>query len=386
MKKTLALILALCMVFVLCACGQTANGGATASSADGSEADASSKYLTMIPNYDSEIGDFAKGPNGEDAVPAKDIELTEEQYAKASEMNLTLAMLWAGASEWYNGMSSCALSECEKMGIEVVATTDAQFDPTIQATQIENALTINPDIILTLPVDPVSGTTAYQPVVDKGIKLVFADNSVNDYVGGEQYVAVCTGDQYGMGRTCAELTSEAIGGNGKIGVIYYEADYTVTNNRDNEFVRTIINNYPDIEIVSMMGFAEESATGEVASAMITQNPDLDAIYVSWDVAAEPVVAEIRSSGQDIKLVTIDLGGNNDLEMARGGIVYGKSADMPYQIGATMVKLAVLSLLGEETPTYVVSDSIRMTKDNIVESWNQAMNCEPSSEVLAALGK
>ena len=301
-------------------------------------------------------------------------------------MNLTLAMLWAGASEWYNGMSSGALSECEKMGIEVVATTDAQFDPTIQATQIENALTINPDIILTLPVDPVSGTTAYQPVVDKGIKLVFADNSVNDYVGGEQYVAVCTGDQYGMGRTCAELTSEAIGGKGKIGVIYYEADYTVTNNRDNEFVRTIINNYPDIEIVSMMGFAEESATGEVASAMITQNPNLDAIYVSWDVAAEPVVAEIRSSGQDIKLVTIDLGGNNDLEMARGGIVYGKSADMPYQIGATMVKLAVLSLLGEETPTYVVSDSIRMTKDNIVESWNQAMNCEPSSEVLAALGK
>lgn len=386
MKKTLALILALCMVFALCACGQTATGGAAASSADGSAADASSKYLTMIPNYDSEIGDFAKGPNGEDAVPAKDIELTEEQYAKASEMNLTLAMLWAGASEWYNGMSSGALSECEKMGIEVVATTDAQFDPTIQATQIENALTINPDIILTLPVDPVSGTTAYQPVVDKGIKLVFADNSVNDYVGGEQYVAVCTGDQYGMGRTCAELTSEAIGGNGKIGVIYYEADYTVTNNRDNEFVRTIINNYPDIEIVSMMGFAEESATGEVASAMITQNPDLDAIYVSWDVAAEPVVAEIRSSGQDIKLVTIDLGGNNDLEMARGGIVYGKSADMPYQIGATMVKLAVLSLLGEETPTYVVSDSIRMTKDNIVESWNQAMNCEPSSEVLAALGK
>ena len=386
MKKTLAFVLALCMIFALCACGQTATDGAAAPAADGSAADANSKYLTMIPNYDAEIGDFAKGPNGEDAVPAKDIELTEEQYAKAAEMNLTVAMLWAGAGEWYNGMSSGALSECEKMGIEVVATTDAEFDPTIQATQIENALTLNPDIILTLPVDPVSGTTAYQPVVDKGIKLVFADNSVNDYVGGEQYVAVCTGDQYGMGRTCAELTSEAIGGKGKIGVIYYEADYTVTNNRDNEFVRTIINNYPDVEIVSMMGFAEESATGEVASAMITQNPDLDAIYVSWDVAAEPVVAEIRSSGQDIKLVTIDLGGNNDLEMARGGIVYGKSADMPYQIGATMVKLAVLDLLGEETPTYVVSDSIRMTKDNIVESWNQAMNCDPSSEVLAALGK
>lgn len=393
MKKTLALILAVVMAFALCACGQQAQPATAAPAAPAAEGKTEetagkdySKFLTMIPNYDAELGDFAKGPNGEDAVPAKDIELTDEQYAAAKDMNLTLAMLWAGAGEWYNGMSDGARSECEKMGIEIVATTDAEFDPTLQATQIENALTLNPDIILTLPVDPVSGTQAFQPVVDKGITLVFSDNAVDNYVGGDQYVAVCTGDQYGMGRTCAELISQSIGGKGKIGIIYYEADFTVTNNRDNEFVRTIINDYPDIEIASMMGFAEETATGEVASAMITQNPDLDAIFVSWDVAAEPVVAEIRSSGLDIKLVTIDLGGNNDLEMAQGGIVTGKSADMPYQIGATMVKLAVLNKLGVETPTYVVSDCIRMTKDNIVESWNQAMNCDPSAEVLAALGK
>ena len=73
-------------------------------------------------------------------------------------------------------------------------------------------------------------------------------------------------------------------------------------------------------------------------------------------------------------------------MANGGIVYGKSADMPYQIGATMVKLAVLDILEEETPTYVVSDSIKMTKENIVESWKAAMNCEPSKDVMKALGK
>lgn len=345
-----------------------------------------SPYLSMIPNHTSEIGDFAKGPNGEDAVPATEVNLTEEQYAQVKEQGLTLAMLWAGAGEWYNGMSAGAQAECEKMGIEIITTADAEFDPAMQATQIETTLALDPDIILSLPVDPVSGTAAFRPAVDAGINIVFADNSVNDYVGGQEYVAVCTGDQYGMGLTCAQLISDAIGGAGKIGIIYYEADYTVTNNRDNRFVRSILSDYPDIEIVSMKGFAEESATGEVASAMLTQNPDLDAIYVSWDVAAEPVVAEIRSGGYDTKIVTIDLGGNNDLEMAKGGIVYGKSADMPYQIGATMVKLAALKILGEETPTYVVSDSICMTKDNIVESWQQAMNCDPSTDVLNALGK
>ena len=39
-----------------------------------------SEFLTMIPNYNNEIGTFAKGPNGEDAVPATEIEMTEEQY------------------------------------------------------------------------------------------------------------------------------------------------------------------------------------------------------------------------------------------------------------------------------------------------------------------
>lgn len=161
-------------------------------------ADGNDKFLTMIPNHDNEVGTYAAGPNGEAAVPAVDVQLTEEQYAKAKEMGLSLAMLWAGAGEWYNGMSEGAKSECEKMGIEVVTTADAEFDPALQATQIETALALNPDIMLTLPVDPTSGTAAYRPAVDAGVKIVFADNSVNDYVGGEEYVAVCTGDQYGM--------------------------------------------------------------------------------------------------------------------------------------------------------------------------------------------
>lgn len=377
-KAFSALALILAVLMMLTACSSPSSG--TSKDQD------NNSYLTMVPNYDNEVGTFAKGPNGEDAVPATDVELTDEQYAAAKAMNLKLAMLWAGAGEWYNGLSAGAQSECEKLGIDVVTTADAEFDPAQQATQIETAISMNPDIILTLPVDPASGTAVYQPAVDKGISIVFADNAVNNYVGGDQYVAVCTGDQYGMGRTCAKLISDSIGGSGKIGIIYYDADYTVTNNRDNQFVRSIVEDYPNIKIESMMGFAKETATGEVASAMLTKHPDLDAIYVSWDVAAEPVVAEIRSGGYNTKLVTIDLGGNNDLDMAKGGIVYGKSADMPYQIGATMVKLAILHILGEKTPTYVVSDCISMTKDNIEQSWLSALNCEPSDDVLKALGK
>lgn len=351
------------------------------------ETDGEAAALPKIPNSHLESGEFAVGPNGETPVAADDISLTDEQYAKIKEMKLTAAMLWAGSGEWYNAMTDGAKAEFEKMGIETVVQSDAQFDPSKQATDVETAMALTPDIILSLPVDPVSGTRAFKPAADAGVKIVFADNGVNDFKAGEQYVSICTGDQYGMGRAAAELLSDAIGGSGKIGIIYYDVDFLVTNNRDNEFVRTIQKDYPEIEIVSMMGFAEESATGDVAAAMFSQYPDLDGVYVSWDVAAEPVVAELRANGmKDVKMVTYDLGGNNDLDMAQKGNTYGKVADMPFQIGGTMAKLAALSILGEEAPAYVVSGTVKMTVDNMVEAWNSALNKNPDENVMKTLGK
>jgi ribose transport system substrate-binding protein len=389
MKRQLSMFLAILLVasLVLTGCATKPPANSSESGAPGTETPGTGSNLPQIPNAHLQSGEFAEGPNGETPVPADEITLTDEQYAKIKEMGLTAALLWAGSGEWYNAMTDGAKEEFEKMGIEIAAQSDAQFDPSKQATDVETAMALSPDIIFTLPVDPVSGTRAFQPAVDAGVKIVFADNGVNDYKAGEQYVSICTGDQYGMGRAAAELMSEAIGGSGKIGVIYYDVDFLVTNNRDNEFIRTIQKDYPDIEIVSMMGFAEESATGDVAAAMFSQNPDLDGVYVSWDVAAEPVVAELRANGmKDVKMVTYDLGGNNDLDMAQKGNTYGKVADMPFQIGATMAKLAALSLLGEEAPPYVVSGTVKMTVDNMVEAWNTALNKNPDGNVMQALGK
>lgn len=356
-------------------------------SQEAEEGSRGSQWLSVIPGYENAQGEYAKGPNGEAAIPTVDITLTDEQYGQIQEKGLKAAMLWAGASEWYNAMTDGAKAEFEKMGIEVVAISDAQFDPSKQATDIETAMALKPDILLSLPVDPVSGTRGYQPAVDAQCKIVFADNGVDNYKPGDQYVGIVTGDQYGMGRAAAKLMAEAVGGKGKIGVIYYDVDYLVTNNRDNEFVRTILNDYPDIEIAAMSGFSAENATGEVATAMMTQNPDLDGIYVSWDVAAEPVVSELRAGGyKGCKVVTMDLGGNNDLDMAQGGNVYGKVADMPFEIGQSMARLAALSILGEETPSYAVSGTVSMTKENMVEAWNASLNKDPDKTVMEVLAK
>jgi ribose transport system substrate-binding protein len=276
----------------------------------------------------------------------------------------------AGAQEAFN-----------EMGIEVIATTDAQFDPSKQANDVESAMAQDPDVILTLIVDPVSGAQAFRPAVNEDVVLVLADNGAEGYTAGEDYVSIVTGDHYGMGEAAAELMSDAIGGGGDVGMIYHDADFFVTNNRDNAFRATVEQQMPDITIVDAKGFAEESATFDAASAMISQNPDLDGIYVAWDVAAEGVVEALRSAGaEDVWVVTHDLGANNAVAMAAGEFVYGTVADLPFQIGSTMATLAGYGLVDREAPPFVAGEFIKVTSQSLEEAWPRSLNKSLPEEV------
>lgn len=332
-------------------------------------------------------GELAKGPNGEIAAPASQVVLTPEEIEQAKQGNFTAALLWAGSGEWYNALTDGAEYEFEQLGIKVAIRSDAQFNPEKQATDVETCLALKPSIILTLVVDPVSGARAFQPAVDAGTTLVLADNGVDGYTAGKEYVAIVTGDHYGMGRITADLMSEALGGKGKIGYIFHDAVYFVTNNRDQEFKRTIQAKYPDIQIVAEAGFTEEPKTEEIASAMLTQHPEITGIYVAWDVAAEGVVAALRAAGRtDVKVVTHDLGANNDLDLAMDGNMYGKAIDNPFEIGATMAKAAVLHLLKKDVPPFIVVNSMAVKKENLIEAWKTALRKDPSENILKVLEK
>ena len=64
-------------------------------------------------------------------------------------------------------------------------------------------------------------------------------------------------------------------------MVYYDANFAPTNQRDEGF-RDAMKNYPDIEIVTEQGFTDESAA-EQGDAILTQFPNIDGIYASWDV-------------------------------------------------------------------------------------------------------
>jgi ribose transport system substrate-binding protein len=171
-------------------------------------------------------------------------------------------------------------------------------------------------------------------------------------VPGQDYVSIVTGDHFGMGKKAAELMADAIGGAGRIGYIFHDADYYVTNNRDEYFKAAIEQLYPDIEIVAEQGFTDEGSTQEIAAAMIAQNPDLDGIYVAWSAAAQASSRRCVRPANRRKVVAYD-------PMPRTTSTWPSAehvrrlSDWLYLEGKVMVDLAAKALLGQEVPFVTV---------------------------------
>ncbi len=86
----------------------------------------------------------------------------------------------------------------------------------------------------------------------------------------------------------------------------------------------------------------------IASALIIQHPEINAFYVPWDTPAEGVVAACRAAKRpDIKVVTLDLGANNGLDMVKSGNVIGIAADLAYQLGYTKAICGAYGLAWQE---------------------------------------
>ncbi len=147
------------------------------------------------------------------------------------------------------------------------------------------------------------------------------------------YVSVVSADNYGNGIAAADIMAEQLGGEGKVGVVYHDADFFVTKQRTEAFEATMAEKYPNIEIVARGGIMGPDDGLQVASAMLTTNPDLDGIFGVWDVPTEGILAAARTAGRDdLVITTIDLGTNVGLDIARGGPIKGLGAQLPYDQG------------------------------------------------------
>lgn len=338
------------------------------------------------PAADKQI--FSTGPQGEQPTAVSEVKLSDAELAQIKGMKATAAIcMHYGGNDWSVAQIAGLKDQFGKMGIDVIATTDAGFKPETQVSDIETTLAKKPSIIVSIPTDPVATADAYRKAVTQGVKLVFMDNVPQGFVQGADYVSVVSADNYGNGVVSARIMGDTLGSAGKIGVVYHGADFFVTHQRYEAFKKTIQDEYSGIEIVEEQGITGPDFAGDgekTASAMLTKHSDIKGIWAVWDVPAEGVINAIRSSGRDdVIITTIDLGQNVAVAIAKNDIVKGLGAQRPFDQGVTEAMLAGYGLLGKTAPAYVALPALKVTRENVLEAWTTVYHQDPPSALKDA---
>lgn len=374
----------------------TACGGGSTPTAANTSANTGSGWTAQGPDPAQELANLkdevlALGPNGESPVSAAALSLSDAEIQQIKAKHATAAIVFhSTAGVWATAQQQAQQAEFEKLGIKVVAVTNANFVASTQVSDIETVLALKPDVIVSLPVDAVAEAPTYRKAVEQGVKLVFMDNIPKDFVAGQDYVSDVSADNTGNGVVAGYLCAQAMKGTGTIGLAYFnDQSFFVTKERYDGFKSTI-QKYPGIKIVEEQGVGGPdfvANTDRVASAMLIKHPDLTAIWGNWSEFAQGSLEAARTAGRnDLAICTEDLDENMALSMLQGGPVKALGSQRPYDQGTAEAMLAGYALIGKQAPPYVALPPLGVTKDNVLDAWRSVYHQEPPQSLLDAAHK
>jgi ribose transport system substrate-binding protein len=328
------------------------------------------------------------GPNGEPATPASALSLTAHDVAKVRRGHHTAALVWHEEADFTEAVTAGVRGEFRRLGIRVVAETSAGFDPAKQRADVETVAAKRPDVMLTLPVDPVITASAYRQVSRQGTKVVLLSNLPRGLRYGRDYVNVVTDDLFDMGKRAADALAAAVGGSGEIGYFFLDANSFVANQRDRAFLATLAANHPGVEVAARQGIADPNTAQEQANGTLVAHRDLDGVYVPFSQpVGDGVLAALRANGnRTTRIVSLDLDEPLALDMAKGGQTFAIIADRAHELGRAMAKSAAYALLGRRAPPFVVVPALTVTRSNLVEGYRASLNRDPPASVMKALGE
>lgn len=324
MKKLIALLLVLVMVFTLAACAKddtaadegTATDDSQTAETGGDEAGTYSIDVFMKSN----AGDFWKA-----------VELGAEA---------------AGADKGVN----VSVFACDN---------ETNYDQQIQ--QIESSMSRNVDAIAIACLDSEALAPVVESATEKGIKVI----SFNGILNSDAILTHIATDNYAAGEMAGEALAQAMGGKGKYVVL--GAAEGVQNNRDRSegCIAYITENYPDMELIASDYMDNDmSVATSMINDWITANPDLGGIFTNNEtgtIAAATVFQERDKVGQ-IAHVGFDATVQTVAQIT-DGITDSIISQQPFKMGYLSVENCVALLNGEEVPETIDTGALLVTTEN-----------------------
>lgn len=325
---------------------------------------------------------IGRGPFGERAFSPDDITFTEEERMRIKQGDFKVAISFHyGGTAWKDLHGRGIRDTLEKFGITVVTVTDAHFDPELQITQLEGISMQKPDAVIAIPSDDTLTAPTFKKLAKK-TKLIFMSN-VPEGFDADDYVTCVSVNERENGRIAATLMGEYFKGEKevKVGFITHGAPFYGTYLRDMVATQVICENYSNIQIESVASFVKIENAYRICRSMISEHPDIQALYVCWDQPALHVIRALEEMGrEDIAVFTYDLDEQIGEYLVQERYVKGMGTQRPYEQGVAVGLATAKALLGSRKYKYVGVSPYTVQRYNFLKAWKEIMH-EPVPEKL-----
>lgn len=307
-KKIIALVMVLCMILVLCACGQQTSPAAE------STATAENEAVNTSGAYNIWVCDKS-------AI---------HQYHRTIKLGCEAAAKDLGVSLTYDAPA-------------VSGDAAAQLD------MFATAVAAKPDAICIGAIDQEAVVATMQKAKDVGIPIFCYDNGVNSDI---PVTTLATNDIEAT-HTLAEKIGESCGGEG--GVLVIGHDQTSKNGveRTNGFIDALSELYPNMKVLDVQYSNDAAVVTEIAKSMMITYPDAAVIYGTCDNVINGILNAVSELGVEgkIKVIGYD-SGKQQTDAVRAGTIFGSITQAPYSQGYDIVKYAVDYLNGKDIPASI----------------------------------
>lgn len=234
---------------------------------------------------------------------------------------------------------------------------------------VEDFITRGVTGIVLAPLDDTALRTPVKDAVSNGIPVVIIDSDLKS----EDHVSFVATDNYKGGSKGAEHLAKVIGGKGKVIMLRYQEGSASTMNREQGFLDTLKEKYPEIEVVSSNQYAgatTESAFQASENLLAPlRTPDggmaIDGIFCPNESSAFGMLRALKDTGLAGKVKYV--GFDSSDQLVKGlteGHIHGLVLQDPINMGYLGVKTIIAHLRGEMVEKRIDTGSEVATPENM----------------------
>jgi len=313
-----------------------------------------------------------------DVSPTKEVATSSVEPTESGEKILIGYSPKTLVNEWWSVMGDAIRESVEAAGGELVAF-DPQSDATVQATQVNDMISMGIKALLIVPVDSQGCRTIMQSCKDAGVYVVNIDNVISeaDY---DVCDAIVASDNYSLGYISGEDVVKRYPDGANIAVVHTPISESCII-AVNAFWDAIKENAEDpskyVELTVQAGNGDTQQSFSVAVDILQAFDDITAFFCVDDPTAMGVIQAIEDAGLT---GTIGVYGKDASPDGKKAIVAGKmvhdAGQSPITIGKTGVERAFQLIAGKvsgkdfdfNTPIPAFSVTIENVEKYGVDGW------------------